>query len=417
MQTLLVIGYVWPEPRSSAAGSRMLQLLEAFRRAGFRLVFGSPAEHSPHAEDLAALGIEAVTLELNSSRFDDYLQQLQPTVVLFDRFMMEEQFGWRVEEHCPQALRILDSEDLHFLRHARHAELKARLAAGDTGLPTLPAIHYLYNDLALREVAAILRCDLTLTISEYEMALLQQHFQVPASQLLYCPFMLTPGSDQPLPGFAERRHFVSIGNFRHEPNWDAVRYLKESLWPAIRQQLPDAELHVYGAYPPKKATDLHNPKQGFLVKGWAADAAEVIRTARVLLAPLRFGAGLKGKLIDAAQCGTPAVTTSIGAEAMYGDLQVALVADDAAGFARQAVQLYQDETRWQSLSQQSLQLRAQRYDFDQHCAQLLQRLASLLADPQAHRQPLFLNAMLRHHSLKSTRYMAQWIEAKNRLKT
>lgn len=418
MKTLLVIGYVWPEPRSSAAGSRMLQLLEVFRAAGFRLVFGSPADHSPHAVDLAALDIEAVSLKLNCSSFDDYIRTLQPDVVLFDRFMMEEQFGWRVDEHCPQALRILDSEDLHFLRHARHAELKQRLAAGDVTLPQMPAIEHLYSDMAIREVAAILRCDLTLTISEYEMALLQSHFQVPARQLLYCPFMLPVTDLQALPGFAERQHFVSIGNFRHEPNWDAVRYLKESLWPLIRQQLPAAELHVYGAYPPKKATDLHNPKQGFLVKGWAEDAFAVVRSARVLLAPLRFGAGLKGKLVDAAQCGTPAVTTPIGAEGMYGDDAEpgALVADSPADFAAMAVQLYQDESLWQSLNHHTTGLVARRFAYPEHAARLQERLQTLLHAPEQHRQPLFFNAMLRHHSLKSTRYMAQWIEAKNRLK-
>jgi len=214
---------------------------------------------------------------------------------MFDRFMMEEQFGWRVEKHCPDALRILDSEDLHFLRHARHAAIKA----GEQNV-TVPANHILFSDMAKREIAAILRCDITLTISEFEMALLQQQFNVPADILHYCPFMLNQDKAPfELQSYEQRQHFVSIGNFRHEPNWDAVRYLKESIWPLIRAQLPQAELHVYGAYPPKKATQLHNEKQGFLVKGWADDALAVVADARVMLAPIRFGAGLKGKLIDA----------------------------------------------------------------------------------------------------------------------
>ena len=417
MKTLLVVGYVWPEPRSSAAGSRMLQLLDVFREMGFRMVFGSPADHSPHAEDLAALGIEAVSLVLNCSSFDRFIADLQPDVVMFDRFMMEEQFGWRVEEQCPQALRILDSEDLHFLRHARHARLKAGLALGESALPVVPETPYLYNELALREVAAILRCDLTLTISEYELQLLQAQFHIPASQLLYCPFMQATGPQRDLPGFDERQHFVSIGSFRHEPNWDAVRYLKDTLWPLIRARLPHAELHVYGSYPPKKAMDLHNPKQGFLVKGWAADALEVVRHARVLLAPLRFGAGLKGKLVDAARCGTPAVTTSIGAEGMYGDMSPApaCIEDQAHAQAEAALELYQNRALWQVHSQAALQLIEYRFDRTRHAQVLQERIRALLEDPEAHRQPLFFNAMLRHHSLKSTRYMAQWIEAKNRL--
>lgn len=413
MKTLLVIGYVWPEPNSSAAGSRMLQLIRAFRDDGYQVHYGSPAEFSEHAADLASLSVHRHRLQLNSTTFDVFLQQLQPTVVLFDRFMMEEQFGWRVEAICPQALRILDTEDLHCLRHARQAQLKAQPQT----LPCEPEDTFLFSELAVREIAAILRCDLTLMISMYEMQLLQQRFQVPATQLLYLPFM-QPDEEAAAapPGFAGRRHFVSIGNFRHEPNWDAVRYLKETLWPGIRAALPQAELHVYGAYPPPKATQLHNPRQGFLVKGWAADAQQVVQEARVLLAPLRFGAGLKGKLIDAAACGTPAVTTGIGAEGMYEPgAEAAWVADEPQAFIAAAVRLYQQEDDWQTLHQHGRQLIARRFAFRDHAPRLWQALAALAAAPDQHRQRHFYSQMLRHHSLKSTQYMAQWIEAKNRL--
>src|SRR5690606_14722049 len=103
--TLLVIGYVWPEPRSSAAGGHMMQLLECFLADGWRITFASPARSGEHRADLSGLGIEEVEIELNSSSFDDFALALQPDVVLFDRFMMEEQFGWRVAQACPDALR------------------------------------------------------------------------------------------------------------------------------------------------------------------------------------------------------------------------------------------------------------------------------------------------------------------------
>ena len=112
MKRLLVIGYVWPEPKSSAAGSRMLQLIECFQQAGFAVTYASPAAPSEHAIDYAAFNITPATIELNSASFDEFVSTLQPDAVMFDRFMMEEQFGWRVEKHCPNALRILDSEDL-----------------------------------------------------------------------------------------------------------------------------------------------------------------------------------------------------------------------------------------------------------------------------------------------------------------
>jgi len=413
MKTLLVIGYVWPEPNSSAAGSRMLQVLAAFQQQGYHITYASPAEDSLHAVSLAELGIEKATIELNSASFDAFVQTLNPSAVLFDRFMMEEQFGWRVAKHCPNALRILDTEDLHCLRRTRHQALKQKRPWQQQDLNT---------EVAHREIAAILRCDLTLMISEYEMELLQTYFNVDARLLSYTPFMLqaneahSRAATHSSLAFAQRQHFISIGNFRHEPNWDAVLHLKQALWPAIRKQLPKAELHIYGGYPPKKATQLHNEQQGFLVKGWAESADAVIGQARVLLAPLRFGAGLKGKLLDAARLGTPAVTTSIGAEGMYGDApqKPSLVAEDDDAFIAHAVSLYQQADLWQRLHQAGPQIIERRFAFAEHATALMARVEAIANNLTGHRQCNFYGAMLQHHSMKSTQYMAQWIEAKNK---
>jgi glycosyltransferase involved in cell wall biosynthesis len=217
-----------------------------------------------------------------------------------------------------------------------------------------------------------------------------------------------------LSGFSERQHFISIGNFRHEPNWDAVLYLKHAIWPLIRAQLPQAELHIYGAYPPPKATQLHNPKQGFCVKGWADDAQIVMQQARVCLAPIRFGAGIKGKLMDAMRCGTPSVTTDIGVESMQGDLAWGgLIENNAQAIADAAVKLYSDEALWQTSQQQGFDIVQQYFSATDHSQLLIERIESLHTNLVAERQENFIGAMLRHHSLKSTQYMSQWIEAKN----
>ena len=413
MKKLLVIGYVWPEPNSSAAGSRMLQLLSCLQQDGYQITYASPAQSSEHAVDLVALDIEPVSIEINNSSFDGFITRLQPTAVLFDRFMMEEQFAWRVEKHCPHALRILDTEDLHCLRLARQQQAKHNQAF----VVNQVADHQLYSDTAKREIAAILRCDLSLMISEVEMQILQQRFRVPQHILAYVPFMLDAPSEQPLPGFAQRQHFVSIGNFRHEPNWHAVLYLKQEIWPRIRKQLPQAQLHVYGAYPPKKATQLHNEKQGFHIKGWVDDAQQMLSNGRVLLAPLRFGAGLKGKFVDAASCKLPSVTTSIGREGLFQQRQheTLLCSDDPQEFAQLAVNLYDDAALWYSLHDNCHDFIRQRFNKKAHAALLLKRLAEIEQDLAEHRLSNFYGAMLRHHSLKSTQYMAQWIEAKNKL--
>lgn len=424
MRKVLVLGYVWPEPRSSAAGSRMLELLGVFRSQGWQVTFASAAALSTHRADLATLAIEEVAVALNCDSFDRYVASLQPDLVLFDRFFTEEQFGWRVERAWPTALRVLDTSDLHCLRDARHALLKASQQACDNETqrhqvgPVQASPQQLYaamatGDMAQREVASIYRCDLTLMISAFEMHLLQEQFGVPACLLHDCALMLIPPVLADLP-FAERAHFLSIGNFRHAPNWDAVLWLKHALWPLIRARLPQAQLHVYGAYPPPKATALHNPRQGFHVLGWVDDAHRVMAQARVCLAPLRFGAGIKGKLADAMACGTPSVTTRIGSEGMHGELPwPGHVSDDALAFAEAAVQLHEDPATWSQARSHIAPLLQQRFDRPRLGAELLTRLEQLLETREQHRQLNFVGAMLRHHQHKSTQYMSQWIAAKN----
>lgn len=416
MPLLVVIGYVWPEPASSAAGSRMLSLITLFQQQGWQVIFASAAEKSPHRFDLPSIGVVEQSIVLNCDSFQQWLQTVAPQAVMFDRFMLEEQFGWRVAEACPEALRILDMEDVHALRHARHEAVKA----DSTAVATAVAVERLNNDLAYREVAAIYRCDLTLVISSYEMQLLQQHYNIPAHLLCYCPFW-QHGPYAQVPDFAARAHFISIGNFRHAPNWQAVLWLKQQIWPLIRKQLPKAELHIYGAYPPPKATALHNVRDGFLVKGWAEDAVAVMQQARLCLAPLQFGAGLKGKLLEAMQCGTPSITTSVGAEGMMlsdpHSKWAGIIADHAEAFATAACALYQDDVVWQEAQQQGYRILAERFSEEQ-AKQVWQQLQRLLDESAAarstRRHTNFTGQMLQSHAYRSTRYMGQWIAAKNR---
>lgn len=394
----------------------MLSLIRLFQMQGYQVVFASAAEKSPHRFDLPSIGVAEQSIVLNCDSFQPWLQALSPYAVLFDRFMLEEQFGWRVAEACPAALRILDMEDMHALRHARHETVKA----DNTCVANVVAVERLNNDLAFREVASIYRCDLTLVISSYEMQLLQQHYQIPETLLCYCPFWQS-GPYAQVPDFTARAHFMSIGNFRHAPNWQAVLWLKQQIWPLIRQQLPKAELHIYGAYPPPKATALNNAREGFLVKGWAPDAVAVMQQARVCLAPLQFGAGLKGKLLEAMQCGTPSMTTSVGAEGMASDtLQGGWsggIADSAERFATAACALYQDEEAWLSAQQRGYHILTERFS-EQQAQRVWQQLQRLLEESPAERNirrhSNFTGQMLQSHAYRSTRYMGQWIAAKNR---
>ena len=195
----------------------MLQLIQFFLSQNWIVSFGTTASKNENSVDLQKLGVQEFSLELNDSSFDKLIKEINPTIVLFDRFMMEEQFGWRVAETCPNAMRILDTEDLHCLRKTRQEALKQGV---DFQVGQL-----LSSEIAKREIASIYRCDLSFIISSYEMELLQKTFGIHASLLCHLPFFLNSISietQQNWKSFEDRQHFVSIGNFLHAPNVDAT---------------------------------------------------------------------------------------------------------------------------------------------------------------------------------------------------
>lgn len=369
------------------------------------MTFATTASETPYMTDLNSCGVSCVQIELNNSSFDLFLSDLEPEIVVFDRFMMEEQFGWRVSHVCPAALKILDTEDLHFLRDLRKNATKN---------PTEYPLEYRHSELSKREIASIYRCDISLIISQIEMKVLMQQYAVPEHLLLYLPFMEAPEEYDDIPAFADRVDFVSIGNFLHKPNWDAVLNLKENIWPLIRKMLPGVQLHVYGAYASQKVLQLHNVKEGFLVHGRTPSAHEVIARSRVLLAPLRYGAGLKGKFIDAIQAGTPFITTSVGGEGMVPDsLWDQVVKDDYSSFAEAAVKLYKSPDLWSRTQQEGFRLIQNQFSKEKFSEIFRSKIKYLVENLSAHRRSNFTGAMLQHHQMASTKYLSKYIEMKN----
>lgn len=400
---LVIIGTVWPEPNSTAAGSRMLQLINLFQEQNFKITFLCSAAKTDFSFDLQQLNIVTESIELNSESFNEQIALLQPDAVLYDRFMTEEQYGWRVKEVCPNALTVLDTEDLHFLRKARAIAFKQNRE--------LTFEDYI-SDVFKRELASIYRCDLSLIISEYEMELLIQTFKVDATILHYLPFLVDK-IETTHPKFLERKHFISIGNFLHEPNWQTVLQLKK-LWKSIKKELPEAELHIYGAYATDKVFQLHNEKEGFLIKGRAISVGEVFRNARILLAPIPFGAGLKGKLLESMQFGLPNVTSTIGAEAMQCEtLWNGFIADDENDFVAKAIQLYTDENLWSECQQKGFTILEKKFHKKEFSNYFEDRINVLMKHLKAHRNFNFLGQVFNHQSIQSTKFMSKWIELKN----
>ena len=188
-----MISYVWPEPQSSAAGLRDLNLIEGLRQAGHEVIIASAAQNEPGrilCEQWAREkpGVSVHPILLNDSSFDLWIARLRPELVVLDRFVTEEQFGWRVRESSPESLLVLDTQDLHFLRASREAALRKSLREGswsrvDSGIP-----REWDADLVCRELASIHRVDLTWLVSGDERRILEQEFAVDGRRLAVSRF-------------------------------------------------------------------------------------------------------------------------------------------------------------------------------------------------------------------------------------
>ncbi|UOB16076.1 glycosyltransferase family 4 protein [Abyssalbus ytuae] len=401
---VLIVGAQWPEPNASAAGMRMLQIIKALSDFNYRIFFGCVADLPE--ENVLPDNVERIKIELNNSSFDRLLERICPQTVIFDRYFTEEQFGWRVAKVCPEALRVLDTEDLHFLRFAREEAVRLNIQP------------QLINQITVREMASMYRCDISLIISLAEIDILKETFNFPDHLILYLPFMADDIKEDyinSLPSFNNRVGFIFIGNYKHKPNVDAVNHLVKNLFPEIRSRLDKAGLNIYGAYAGQNIQKLHNPEKGIYVKGWVKDATKVMQTARLCLAPLRYGAGQKGKLLEAMQNGTPCITTPVGAEGMsFGNSRPGRIAKTDHEFIEDTVKLYLDEKEWKNIQKSGFDLINKQFSYKEFSKIFIETLINIRKKITQHRDKNFIGQMLQYHRVQSTRYLSKYIEEKNK---
>jgi len=256
IERVLFLSTVWPERSSSAAGVRTSDLVKSFLELDVAVDFAASAaideQSKPHVDALEGLGVRSHhVLPNREDQFVATLGRTRPDVVVFDRFYVEEMFAWMVGKHAPNAMRVLDMQDVHSLRGWREKRL-SELLEMQTGpidlgsvLSAVPPATY---DPCLRELSSIYRSDISLVCSPREMEMLTGAFNVPPRLLAEAGFF-SDGQRDCGQDFASRKNAIMIGNFLHPPNKDSVIWACTELWPAIRAQIgDDARLDVYGAY-------------------------------------------------------------------------------------------------------------------------------------------------------------------------
>ncbi len=249
---------------------------------------------------------------------------------------LAEYFMDVIRNHSPKTTVIVDSVDIHFVRELREARLKHDRTLEKKALARKQ-----------RELTVYRKADRVWVVTEQDKAQI-------AGKIGHVPIDVLPNIHQPVKEqkqFQETEHLLFVGNFAHPPNTDAVRFLVQNIFPKIKAQLPQVKLYIVGNNPTPEIQGLQN--DDIIVTGYVPDLKPYLLKARVSVSPLRYGAGMKGKIGEALSYGLPVVTTSVGAEGM--DLvheTHALIADEPTAFAQAVVRLYKDRTLWEKLSQQ-----------------------------------------------------------------
>ncbi|KQY49668.1 glycosyltransferase [Lysobacter sp. Root494] len=341
-QTVLVVDALTPRPDRDSGSLRMVNLMRLLHDEGAHVVF-LPANHArdgQYTEALGQLGVETWFepwsgstpgwLREHGDRFD---------AVVLSRHYVARDFLPLIRKHARRARVVFDSVDLHYLRERRGAEVSGNARAQRAAEQTRAL-----------ELDVIRRSDVTLVVSEVEKRLLAIDAPDATVEVLSNLHQIAgPGLR-----FEERDDLVFVGGFRHPPNVDAVHWFASSVFPHIRERLPGVRFHCIGDDVPDEIAALAS-QPGVIVHGHVPDIAPYMDGARIAVAPLRFGAGVKGKVNLSMAHGQPVVATSCAVEGMHLRAgEDVLVADDAMAFAEAVVQAYLDETLWQRLAENGL---------------------------------------------------------------
>ena len=335
---VLVLEHCTPTPNQDAGSVSVFNVMLLMREMGFQVTF-IPEDNLTYVPEytpmLQRYGIEELYLPYLPS-VESHLKEFgarYDLVFLFRPLVVERNIDL-VNKYCTNAKTLFYTHDLHYLRMTREAELQ-----GDGGKLKAAA------EMKEREINAIKRVDGTIVVSEKEIEILRK--ELPNAKVHILPLILDIPSTSI--GYSERRDIVFVGGYNHAPNVDAVRHFVAEIMPLIRIRLPNVNFYVVGSNPPIEIQALAS--EDVIIKGFVDDLPLLLDKLRVSIAPLRYGAGIKGKIGTSMAVGLPVVATSLAAEGMsLTNGENILVADGAEHFADAVMRLYQDELLWNHIS-------------------------------------------------------------------
>ncbi len=343
---------VWLTPDRDAGSIYTIYLIKLFQHFSYKITFfpGNTTRHfGRYTEELQQMGVECLYEPFVNS-LGEYLESHGRyfDVVILCRADQAIPFFDEVRLHCPNAKIIFHTVDLHYLREERAARVK-------NSIVDLKKAHQRKRD----ELEICRKANCTLVSSKSEVSLLEK--EVPDAYVECFPFVLSvPGRKK---GFDERQNIAFIAGYLHEPNVDAITYFVREIWPQIAERLPHAQLLLVGSNMPEAVRGLASDRIRAL--GYMENLTQFLENCRVTVAPLRFGAGIKGKLITSLAHGVPVVASSLAVEGMGCEHGVhLLVADSIAEWTEAVARAYSNEDLWEYLSDNGLRLMRETYSFE-----------------------------------------------------
>jgi GT2 family glycosyltransferase len=342
----LIVDENIPKTDEDSGSVRMFRIIESLSRLGYKVTFFpyNTTYNQKYAQPLQQMGVEVV---YGGAHFLDFVREYGHyyDVVILSRPRMASFFLEYCRIFCKNAKLLYDTVDLHYLRLRRQAEYDD----DKKKLLVLAQKHEVIEKHLMDEA------DVTLVVSDVEKDVLEKDgYRVDILSNIH-----EIDESAYKIGYDERKDLLFVGGYSHPPNIDGIRWFVNDILPGIRKQLPDVKLIVVGSNMPDELRRELASRPGVVVKGFVEDLElkSLLARTRVFVAPLRYGAGVKGKIGQAIEHGTPVVSTSIGVEGMRLTTDSSCqVADNATHFAEKVVELYCNATQWVVIQQNAKQL-------------------------------------------------------------
>ncbi|MCB1581801.1 MAG: glycosyltransferase [Xanthomonadales bacterium] len=340
---VLIMDACTPTPDQDSGSLRMLNLMQIFHELGYQVSFipENMAHFDHYTTDLQQLGIECVY----APKYHSPIEFLKTKGEVFDlvilsRYYVAKPLMSAIKSYCPQAKTWFDTVDLHYLREQRMAEV-----ANDETLIKAA------KKTKQQELSVAAACNLTLVVSPYEQKVLSK--ENPALKVDVLSNIHEVYGNQK--SFQQRRDIMFIGGYQHTPNVDGILWFVEEIFPIISESLPHITLHIIGSKAPKQVSALGD-QPNIKFHGFVEDIEPFMQDIRIAVAPLRFGAGVKGKVNMSMSYGQPVVGTKVAVEGMHTThKQDVMMADEPKEFAQAVIKLYQDEPLWNQISSGGLE--------------------------------------------------------------